>query len=268
MELTEQQYRTAVLRHFGLTESTRLDASYERLREELSASLNTWTGRPANDMHVAWTFPDRVIAYAWGAERGPDSDHTWEIPWSRGEDGAPVFGQPVAVQPVMTYEPLGESAAPGKAPRGQRLQETIEQTLTVTEASQGNGPRRVKAIGITADVVNANGRRYPRKVLAEAVARLNGHLHESNGQGNLIATGEAEHPSDKGQRVNILETVVKWQAASLDAPGKVLLEGVILPTAKGRDVQVLVEGAYQSAFRCAATAPRARCNWTGRRCKK
>ena len=243
MELTEQQYRTAVLRHFGLTESTRLDASYERLREELSASLNAWGARPASEMHVAWTFPDRVIAYAWGAEMmtRPDSDRTWEIPWSRGEDGAPVFGQPVAVQQVMTYEPLGESAAPSKAPRGQRLQETIEQTLTITEAKGDGSARRVKAIGITADVVNANGRRYPRKVLAEAVARLNGHLHESNGQGNLIATGEAEHPSDKGQRVNILETVVKWQAASLDAPGRVLLEGVILPTAKGRDVQVLVE---------------------------
>ena len=238
MELTEQQYRAAVLRHFGLTEAIRLDASYERLRDELAAALNTWGARPASDMHVAWTFPDRVIAYAWGAEmRG--NDQTWEIPWSRGEGDAIIFGQPVAVQPVMTYEPVTESAAP-KSPKGQRLTETIEQTLDISEA-QATGPRKVKAVGITADVVNGNGRRYPRKVLAEAVARLNGHLHESNGQGNFIATGEAEHPTDKGQRASILETVVKWQTASLDAPGRVLLEGVILPTAKGRDVQVLVE---------------------------
>jgi len=143
------------------------------------------------------------------------------------------------VEQVITYEPVTESA--GKPGKGQRFTETTEQALTVTEATQAGGGRKVKAIGITADVVNANGRRYPRRILAEAVAKLNGHLHESNGQGNLIATGEAEHPSDKGQRANILETVVKWQAASLDAPGRVLLEGVILPTAKGRDVQVLVE---------------------------
>jgi hypothetical protein len=237
MELTEQQYRAAVLRHFGLTEAIRLDASYERLREELNAALNTWGARPASEMHVAWTFPDRVIAYSWGAELSSANNQTWEIPWSRGEGDAVIFGQPTAVQPVMTYEPMTEST---KSPRGQRLQETIEQTLTLSEA-QGAGPRKIKAIGITADVVNGNGRRYPRRILAEAVAKLNGHLHESNGQGNFIATGEAEHPSDKGQRASILETVVKWQAASLDAPGRVLLEGVILPTAKGRDVQVLVE---------------------------
>jgi F0F1-type ATP synthase membrane subunit b/b' len=145
----------------------------------------------------------------------------------------------VQVKDVHVFEPMTESA-PAKPSKGQRLQETIEQSLTITEA-QATGPRRIKAIGITADVVNGNGRRYPRKVLAEAVARLNGHLHESNGQGNFIATGEAEHPTDKGGRASILETVVKWQAASLDAPGRVLLEGVILPTAKGRDVQVLVE---------------------------
>jgi len=239
MQLTEQQYVAAVLRHFGLTEAVRLDASYERLRDELTAALNTWGARPASEMHVAWTFPDRVIAYAWGDEvRG--SERTWEIPWTRGEDGAVIFGQPTPVQPVMTYEPVTESA-PTKPARGQRLQETIEQTLTVTESKGDGGPRKIKAVGITADVVNGNGRRYPRRVLAEAVARLNSHLHESNGQGNFIATGEAEHPTDKGGRASILETVVKWQTASLDAPGRVLLEGVILPTAKGRDVQVLVE---------------------------
>jgi hypothetical protein len=241
MELSQQQYAAAVLRHFGLTETIRMDANYERLRDELAGALNAWGARPANDMHVAWTFPDRVIAYAWG-EEGRGADRTWEIPYTRGEDGAPVFGQPVAVEQVLTYEPVTESATDGgKAARGQRLQETVEQALIVAESKGDGGPRKVKAIGITADVVNGNGRRYPRRVLAEAVARLNGHLHESNGQGQFIATGEAEHPSDKGQRASILETVVKWQAASLDAPGRVLLEGVILPTAKGRDVQVLVE---------------------------
>ena len=240
MELTEQQFVAAVRRWFGLNEAVRQSDSYEALRAEITAALNAWTGRPSSDIMVVWTFPDRVIAYTWSADvQEREREQTWEIPWQRNEAGEIVFGQPVKVEFVGLYEPVTESA--GKAAKGQRFTETIEQTLTVTEATQASGGRAVKAIGITADVINANGRRYPRRVLAEAVARLNGHLHESNGQGQFVTTGEAEHPSDKGQRASILETVVKWQAASLDAPGKVLLEGVILPTAKGRDVQVLVE---------------------------
>lgn len=238
MKLTEQQFVAAVRRYFGLSESVRVDASYEALTNELRDALRVWPARPSNDMGVAWTFPDRVIVYSWPEMEGQQR-RAWEIPWQRDENGAITFGQATEVEQVVTYEPVTESA--GKPGKGQRFTETIEQTLALTEATQAGGGRKVRAIGITADVVNGNGRRYPRKVLAEAVAKLNGHLHESNGQGNLIATGEAEHPSDKGQRANILETVVKWQAASLDAPGKVLLEGVILPTAKGRDVQVLVE---------------------------
>jgi len=241
-EQTEQQFVAAVLRWFGLsealTEATRQSDSYEAQRAEITVALNAWVGRPSSDIMVAWTFPDRVIVYTWRTDV-PERERTWEIPWQRNEAGDIVFGQPIEVEFVGLYQPVTEAA--GKAGKGQRFTETVEQTLALTEAAQAGGGRKVRAIGITADVVNANGRRYPRRVLAEAVAKLNGHLHESNGQGNLIATGEAEHPSDKGQRANILETVVKWQAASLDAPGKVLLEGVILPTAKGRDVQVLVE---------------------------
>ena len=238
MELTEQQYVAAVRRWFGLNEAVRQSDSYEAQRAEITTALNAWAGRPSSDIMVAWTFPDRVIAYTWRSDV-PQRERTWEIPWQRNEAGDIVFGQPVEVEFVGLYEPVTESA--GNTGKGQRFTETIEQTLTVTEASQAGGGRNIKAIGITADVVNANGRRYPRRVLAEAVSKLNGHLHESNGQGQFVTTGEAEHPSDKGQRANILETVVKWQAASLDAPGKVRLEGVILPTAKGRDVQVLVE---------------------------
>jgi flagellar motility protein MotE (MotC chaperone) len=237
MELTEQQFVAAVRRYFGLSEAVRSDASLEAQRDALTAALRAWPLRPGNDIYIAWTFPDRLIAYSWAPEMG--ERQVWEITWQEDGAGGYTFGAPVQVKEIRLYEPVTESA--GKAAKGQRFTETIEQTLTVTEATQASGGRAVKAIGITADVINANGRRYPRRILAEAVAKLNGHLHESNGQGQFIATGEAEHPSDKGQRASILETVVKWQAASLDAPGKVLLEGVILPTAKGRDVQVLVE---------------------------
>lgn len=119
-----------------------------------------------------------------------------------------------------------------------RLQERIEQRLTLAERTDGQTSRPVKAIGITANVVNANRRRYPAAVLQSAVAKLN--LAESAGQGRLVALGEAEHPGDKSGRPNLLETVVKWEASSFNG-SQVLLEGVILPTRQGQDVTALLE---------------------------
>lgn len=231
--MTRQQFELLILRFFGLTEALRSDQSHEGLRAELQQAISVWAGRPMPEMHVVYTFADRCIAYAWTEDMG---SAVWEIPWSRGDGGVITFGQPVPVKQIEVFEPLRESKSNGKQ---QRFSEQIEQQLTLHEAS-GDG-RRVRAIGITADVVNGNQRRYRRYVLASAVEQLNNHLHESAGQGRLIATGEAEHPLDKSGRSSLLETVVKWEAASLDSAGKVLLEGAILPTSKGKDIQVLVE---------------------------
>ena len=129
-----------------------------------------------------------------------------------------------------------------------RFAERVEQRLVLVPLDEnladgsaaGNGVRRVRAIGITADVVNGNRRRYPRPVLERAVAELQDRLQESASQGRFIATGEAEHPSDKGGRPSVLETVVKWEAASLEGQ-IVMIEGIILPTSKGRDILALVE---------------------------
>lgn len=238
--MDEQQFLAALYRYFGINEALRSDQSYEAMAEEIKAALNAWDNRPANELWVRWTFADRVIATAWVAKpTGGEEHHAWEIPYSRSESGDIVFGTPIEVNQVQLFEPVTESQkANGK---GQRITETIEQRIAVISEAQNNGGRKVKAIGITADVVNGNRRRYPRAVLATAVARLNGQLHESNGQGRLIATGEVEHPGDKGGRPNLLETVVKWEAASLDSAGKVLLEGVILPTSKGKDISTLIE---------------------------
>lgn len=245
---TEQQFIEALLRWFGLgqalLEAVRNDQSYEALREQLTKALNAWDKKPMGKLNVAWTFSDRVIAYSWMEMDDRYEEHAWEIPWEATEGGY-TFGTPVEVKVVQLYEPMAESSPSAGSGTGQRqrLVETIEQRLVpmAETIAGGNGARRVRAIGITADVVNGNGRRYRRAVLAGAVARLNSKLNESAGQGRYILTGEAEHPSDKGGRANILETVFKWEAASLNAAGQVLLEGVILPTSKGRDLQVLAE---------------------------
>jgi hypothetical protein len=225
-------YRSALLRHFGLNESQPNDLLNDLLRDALTEALFALEGFPAKQLTLEYVFADRALV----TDYAGDSPRSWEVSY-RMTESVFEFGAPVEVTGVSLA--LNEST--GKPAKGRRLTETIEQAVITEGQADANGGRPIRAIGITADVVNGNGRRYPRAVLAEAVARLNSHLHESNGQGKLIATGEAEHPSDKGGRTNILETVVKWSAASLDASGRVLLEGVILPTSKGRDMAVLVE---------------------------
>lgn len=241
MFLTEAEFKAAILRYFGLTEALRSDQSHEQLRTDLGDALNAWIDRPGVRgadirLGVVWVFDDRLIAYQWQ----PDTleQRLWEISWQRAEAGF-TFGAPVEVTEVRLFEPVAESRKPGSV----RLTESIDGAIALApvQEAKGDGARRIRAIGMTADRVNGNGRRYPRAVLAGAVEHLNKHLHESAGQGRLVATGEVEHPSDKGQRPSLLETVIKWEAASLDASGKVLLEGAILPTSKGKDLATLVE---------------------------
>ena len=239
MDEQEQKFLEALYRYFGTTvqlvEALRSDQSYEALRQQIEDALNKWPAKPGTEMRVRFTYSDRMVAVSYIETERAFIRRVWEIPWAKDEQGNFTFGTPIEVKEVDLFEPLTESAQGNKQGR---FQETLTQPLLVESTGD---VKRIKAIGITSDVVNGNKRRYPRAVLASAVAKLNGNLRESAGQGRLIATGEAEHPSDKGGRPNILETVVKWEAASLDAGGQVLLEGVILPTQKGKDVQVLAD---------------------------
>lgn len=236
--MDEQQFLAALYRYFGINEALRSDQSYEAISEQIKTALNAWGNRPANELWVRWTFADRVIATAWVVKpTGGEEHHAWEIPYTMSENGDIVFGTPVEVNQVQLFEPVSESQKPASK---QRLVETSESTLSVIGESASGG-KRIKAIGVTAGIVNGNKRRYPRAVLADAVQRLNSKLNESAGQGRLLLTGEAEHPSDKGGKANILETVFKWDAVSLNAAGQVVLEGAIIPTSKGKDLQAIAE---------------------------
>ena len=121
--------------------------------------------------------------------------------------------------------------------------------MSVVEEAEGRKRGRVCVReAIVADVVNANGRRYPREVLRAAVGELQAHLHESAGQGRMVLLGEAEHPSDKvgSGRPNLLETVVRWDSVSFDeGSGAVRIDGQILETNKGKDILALIEGGVQ-----------------------
>jgi hypothetical protein len=107
--------------------------------------------------------------------------------------------------------------------------------------TDGAAPKRTLRVrrAMTSGIINGNGRRYPSQVIEAAVQELRTHLHESGGQGRLL--GEAEHPSDKGGRPNLMEVVVKWTDVEFDGRD-VSLTGNIIETSKGRDIQALMLG--------------------------
>lgn len=128
------------------------------------------------------------------------------------------------------------------AKKNGKFVELVEGKIQLEEAPDGSR-RRIRIEGaITANVVNGNKRRYPADVLETAVAELRGHLNESAGQGRAVQVlGEAEHPSEKGGRPNLLETVVKWEDVAFDG-SRVDVTGRILETSKGKDILSLMEG--------------------------
>jgi hypothetical protein len=198
--------------------------------------------------YIVETFEDYLIVH----DNGLSSDEYYRVSYER-KDGEYVFASRNDWEIVeLTYQPQTMSerrrGSDNLRTRNQtkRFEERIDQRIELLESEDEEGPRRVRAVGITADVVNANDRRYPKAVLQQALQELRGHLHESAGQGRLKQLlGEAEHPSDKPtQRPNLLETVIVWEQA--DLPGdQVILEGRLLETSKGKDVQALIAGGVQ-----------------------
>lgn len=127
------------------------------------------------------------------------------------------------------------------AHKQEALHESVEQRIELAEAREGSASRPVKAVGLTAGAVNANRRRYPLAVVQSALQDYNAKLTESGGKGTLLATGELEHPSQKGGRRSLLETVVRWTSAALDEQSRIQLAGEIIPTSKGKDLITLLE---------------------------
>jgi hypothetical protein len=205
----------------------------EALRDEIQKAVR---GVPAlfgvsdgQQLDLWLTYDDHVIVRDWRA------DKTYRANWSRNEDEMIVISNVVEVE--QEFVPVTESLKPS---RGTLFTETIQTTFEVLEAADGK-PMKIRGTGITAGVVNGNGRRYPRKVLQQAIEELQPKLNESAGQGRLVLTGEVEHPTDKSGRPNLLETVARWDNVDMDSDGRVILEGEILPTSKGRDLQILAE---------------------------
>jgi hypothetical protein len=201
-----------------------------------------------HDYSINEVFADHVIVSDWRSNE-LKTDEYWKVTFSKEGESFSFSAREAWEVVELTYQPqssppVAEATSPqnGGKKRGRRLEERIDAMAVLEEKVEGQ-PRRIKfEKAMTAGIVNGNGRRYSVDVIHAAVAELSGHLHESAGQARAIQLlGEAEHPSDKGGRPNILETVIKWDEVSFDGRDVTLI-GSVLETSKGKDLLTLMEG--------------------------
>lgn len=205
--------------------------------------------------YVNEIFADHVIISDWSSSNTLKTDEYWKVTFSKDGDSYVFAARDQWEVVELAYKPqsavsdqpsaIGEGKNNGRK-KGKRFEETIANAIQLTESEEeekSNGPWRIKATGITADIINGNGRRYPAKVLEAAVKELNGHLHESAAQGRMLSlTGESDHPADKGNRRPLLkETVFNWDKVEFDGK-QILLEGNLLGTSNGKDIHAQMRG--------------------------
>lgn len=190
------------------------------------------------------SFADYVVVKPWSSKvAGLKDDEYFKVTYTKDGDNYTFAPREEWEIVQLAYQPQTLEVAEKKKRKGQRIEERINASVVLLEAEEGNKGRRIRIDGaIQAGIVNGNGRRYPAPVLESAVAELNSHLNESAGQGRAIQVlGEAEHPSDKGGRPNLLETVIRWEEVTFDGTN-VDITGRVLETSKGRDILTLMEG--------------------------
>jgi hypothetical protein len=215
-----------------------LDYQMAQIRRDFRAQF------PAQEEWYPWIheiFADYVIVTA--EDLAPDE--FYYVPYA-SEGERYIFAAQEDWEVVeLAYVPSSAPDVSESAGR-QRFVETAGYVELDEAEADPEGPWPIRGIGITAGVVNANGRRYAPGILRAAVEEVQTHLHESAGQGrlkeSLTLTGEPDHPSDKGHRgPRTLETVINWTGVQFDGT-HVLLEGLLLGTGAGRDIRAQMKG--------------------------
>lgn len=209
------------------------------------------TGGRLMPYYMNEVFTDHVIVRDWDSTSELKTDEYYKVTYAKEGDSYVFAARDQWEVVELAYQPQTPSPAlpqmgernleKGAKRKGKRFEERVDARVVLQEAEEGK-PHRIRIEGaMTANVVNGNKRRYPSSVLESAVAELGGHLNESPGQGRAVQIlGEAEHPSDKGGRPNLLETVTKWAEVAFDG-SNVNLTGHIVETSKGKDILTLME---------------------------
>jgi hypothetical protein len=192
--------------------------------------------------YVEEIFVDHAIVKTYGPEL--KTDEYYRVAYTRSGEAVSFAGFDGWEIVQLAYEPQ-TAITESKKKSGKRIEENIAPgKVALLEAKdEEKKTRRIRINDLmVADEVNGNKRLYSREVIEAMVADWQPYLRESRGQGRLmILTGEVEHPSDKkNKRPEYLETVVRWD--ELDWNGKSLsIEGDLILTSKGRDVEILME---------------------------
>lgn len=193
-------------------------------------------------LYIEDTFADFLIVY----HEDLPADEFYYVPYTQdGETFTFAIRDDWEIV-ELAYRFKSSQMEDSKKDKRNRLTETIDVSLGFTEAEKKkspnpDGPWRIRAVGITADVVNTNGRRYAAHVLEAAVRDLQTHLHESAGQGRLILAGEMDHPTDKGNYRSLLtETVINWDQVEFNG-SQVLLEGWLAGNTGGKNLYALMQ---------------------------
>jgi hypothetical protein len=192
--------------------------------------------------YVEEIFVDHAIVKTYGPEL--KTDEYYRVAYTRSGEAVSFAGFDGWEIVQLAYEPQ-TAITESKKKSGKRIEENIAPgKVALLEAKdEEKKTRRIRINDLmVADEVNGNKRLYSREVIEAMVADWQPYLRESRGQGRLmILTGEVEHPSDKkSKRPEFLETVVRWN--ELDWNGKSLsIEGDLILTSKGRDVEILME---------------------------
>lgn len=246
-----------------------MDYTMQLIRDAFRVQFRSSDGNMG--FYVNEIFADHVIVSAWGSSNELKTDEFWKVTYSKSDASSVPSGsaqreytfaardqwevvelayQPQTVESEQSTVNSDQSAVgeakgqKGKGAKGHRIEERIDpmQVKLLEARDETKGTRRLRINDLmVADVVNGNKRLYSKDVIEAMVADWQPHLRESRGQGRLmILSGEVEHPSDKGQKPQFLETVVRWD--TLDWNGKSLsIEGDLILTSKGKDVEILME---------------------------
>ncbi|MCG3208635.1 MAG: hypothetical protein FOGNACKC_02247 [Anaerolineae bacterium] len=222
--------------------------SMEYTRHMIRLAFHTKFDRDDED----WFWIEEIFAdYVIVSHEALPIDEFYQVAYRR-EGGSYVFDPREQWQVVeLTYQP--QRVAEGQQPKGglktesTRFVERIDSAIELVESNSPNpdGPWRIQGLGITAGVVNGNGRRYARHVLEAAIREVRNHLRESAGQGRMVLTGEADHPADKGHRAPLLqETIIVWDEIDLNG-NQVLIGGNLIGTTLGKDVRVQMQAGVK-----------------------
>jgi len=152
--------------------------------------------------------------------------HVWNAAYQKAIDG----GASKANAEKSAFAQANGVVGKEQDVKRKSLTEVHVQPLQIVEGEDG-APLHVHAKAQQADIINGNGRVYPRAVLTREVTRLAPLAAENR------LVGEVDHPEGYP---TIASTGLKITSLALDETGTVVLEADILPTSKGRDLEALV----------------------------